>query len=640
MTQYIGQQFGDYRLTEYLGGGGFADVYLGQHIYLSTKEHPVEAAIKVLKGPFIAKEIAEFRNEAQTILRLEHPHIVRLITFSVAKIQEQEVPFLVMPYALYGSLDKRHPRGTKVPLLTIISYIKQIAEALQYAHDQKVVHRDIKPANFLLTENEKVLLSDFGIAVTAHRTTSWVKQNVAGTEAYMAPEQFHAEARIESDQYSLGVVVYQWLCGELPFAKGNLGYQHNFASPPLLHEKIPIHSTVEDVILKVLAKDPKERYPSITNFVDALEQAWQSMPLAGTSLSIYQCRDGQVRMVKWSSDSSRIACLVMVHIYKDGQDTGLDFDQVRDATNGDIISTYSGHFGSASWSPDGTHIALIPYKTVEKWNISTANVTKIYQNDVMLWSISWSPDGTRIAFTGVGNDTVWVCDAISGEVISICSGYSKSGGSIASISWSPNGQYVALDGYGPVYIWDTTSRSISIFHGYDGYGHALRCLDWSPDSTRIVSASGYNNTVQVWDASTGKLAFTYSGHSKQIEDVAWAPDGTRIASGSEDKAVQIWDATTGASTATYYGLTGRLKRIAWSPNGIHIAFVGYDHTGNQGTVQIWNAATAENIFMYSVGSLMSPGLVWSPDGTRIAFNNDDTVQVWQVVDYENERLNR
>ncbi len=299
MTQHIGQRFGDYRLSKYLGGGGFADVYLGEHVYLSTKEHPVEAAVKVLKGPFTAREIAEFRNEAQTTLRLEHPHIVQLITFSLAKIKEQETPFLVMPYAIHGSLDKRHPRGTKIPLPTIISYVQQIAEALQYAHDHKVIHRDIKPANFLLGNNENILLSDFGIALVAHRTVSWVQQNIAGSQPYMAPEQFRGEAQSASDIYSLGVTVYQWLCGELPFSKGDMGYQHNHTSPPQLREKMPsISPEVEKVVMKALAKDPHQRWPDVQAFALSLAQAYQA--------ELHSPRENQIAIVETSIEDFRI----------------------------------------------------------------------------------------------------------------------------------------------------------------------------------------------------------------------------------------------------------------------------------------------------------------------------------------------
>lgn len=277
-VQYIGQRLGDYVLTKHLGEGGFADVYLGQHVYLHTDDYPIRAAIKVLKGEFTAKETTDLLNEAQTIIHLKHPHIVPLITFSVAKIETQNRPFLVMDYAPHGSLDKRYPRGTELPLAMVVSYVKQIVQALQYAHDHRVVHRDIKPANFLLGRNEEVLLSDFGIAIVAHRTGSWEAQKLAGSWAYAAPEHFDARAVPSSDQYSLGVVVYQWLSGVPPF-NGNflqLGYQHHCVSPPSLRERIPtISPEVERVVMKALSKDPEQRFESVRAFSDALERACQ-----------------------------------------------------------------------------------------------------------------------------------------------------------------------------------------------------------------------------------------------------------------------------------------------------------------------------------------------------------------------------
>ena len=271
MNTYIGQRFGDYRLTEYRGSGGFAEVYLGQHVHLEKKW----AAIKILKGVFTQEEIEKFREEAEKIDALDHPNIVHLITFSTRKFNGQDIPFLVMDYAPGGSLSKRHPRGTQIPLETLLSYVKPLAAALQYAHDQKVIHRDIKPANFLLGKDKKVLLSDFGIAVDMHSTQSWEEQNYAGTPIYMAPEQFKAHAKPASDQYSLGVVVYEWLCGQPPFVGDPiaLAYQHAEVPPPPLG--IYASPTVEAVVLRALEKDPQNRFPCIRDFADALEMAYK-----------------------------------------------------------------------------------------------------------------------------------------------------------------------------------------------------------------------------------------------------------------------------------------------------------------------------------------------------------------------------
>jgi serine/threonine protein kinase len=140
------------------------------------------------------------------------------------------------------------PRGKPLPIPSIISYVKQIADALQYAHDEKLIHRDVKPENMLVGRRKEVLLSDFGIALIAQSTSSQSKQEVIGTVTYMAPEQLQGKPRPASDQYALGVVVYEWLCGDSPFHGSftEIASQHLFVPPPPLREKLPtITPTIE-----------------------------------------------------------------------------------------------------------------------------------------------------------------------------------------------------------------------------------------------------------------------------------------------------------------------------------------------------------------------------------------------------------
>lgn len=162
MADRVGQRLGNYQLTHLLGRGGFAEVYLGQHVRLGT-----HAAIKVLYTRLANKDDVEnFEKEARTIAHLRHPHIVRVLDFDV----EDDTPFLVMDYAPNGTLAQHHPKGTILPLTTIIAYVKQAADALQYAHDQRLIHRDVKPENMLVGEHNELLLSDFGIAIVAQST--------------------------------------------------------------------------------------------------------------------------------------------------------------------------------------------------------------------------------------------------------------------------------------------------------------------------------------------------------------------------------------------------------------------------------------------------------------------------------------
>ncbi len=254
MSQRIGKQLGTYRLLRVLGEGGFATVYLGEHVHLGTL-----AALKLLHLSFSPEDSEAFRKEAQLIARLEHPYIVRVLDYDV----QAGTPFLVMSFASGGTLRTVHPKGMVVPLPAVVDYVTQIAEALQYAHEQHIIHRDIKPENLLVGARQEVLLGDFGIAVLIQRSRSVSTQAVVGTAAYMAPEQFRGNPCFASDQYALAVVVYEWLVGERPFGGSfvELASQHLLTPPPGLRERnAGISPTVERVVLTALAKEPAQRF--------------------------------------------------------------------------------------------------------------------------------------------------------------------------------------------------------------------------------------------------------------------------------------------------------------------------------------------------------------------------------------------
>ena len=271
MPHREGQQLGNYRLIRLLGRGGFAEVYLGEHIYL--KSH---AALKLVHVELQDEEREAFLQEAQTLVRLNHPHIVRLLDFAI----EAGTPFLVMEYAPHGTLRQKHPKGTRLPLETVVSYVNQLAPALQYAHDERIIHRDVKPANMLLGAHDEVLLSDFGLAMFSPHSQAYsthaVEPQVAGTSPYLAPEHLQGQPRPASDQYALGVVVYEWLTGTQPFHGSpiEIAMQHISTPPPSLRQHLPdLSPAVEEVVLKALSKQPHQRYASVQDFAAALEQA-------------------------------------------------------------------------------------------------------------------------------------------------------------------------------------------------------------------------------------------------------------------------------------------------------------------------------------------------------------------------------
>ncbi len=269
MADRAGQQLGNYRLIRLIGKGGFAEVYLGEHVFLNT---PV--AVKVLHTQLSREDMEKFLKEARTIARLVHPHIVRVTDFGV----ESETPFLVMDYAPNGTLHQRHPPGSVLQPATVANYIAQVAEALQYAHNERLVHRDIKPENMLIGRNNDILLSDFGIALVTQSSLYQNTEDVVGTIIYMSPEQINGKPRPASDQYALAIVAYEWLCGDTPFHGSftELCTQHMYATPPSLRVKNPnISPELDQVLQTALAKDPHLRFGSVQAFANAFGQAAQ-----------------------------------------------------------------------------------------------------------------------------------------------------------------------------------------------------------------------------------------------------------------------------------------------------------------------------------------------------------------------------
>ena len=604
MTDLVGHQLGNYRLIRLLGHGGFADVYLGEHIHLNTL-----AAIKVLDARLTADEITQFRNEARTIARLEHPHIVRVLDFGV----EDRIPFLVMSYAPNGTLRQHHPRGTRLSPGDVLPYIKQVADALQYAHDEKLIHRDVKPENMLLDRNNQILLSDFGLAMASFSSSQKSPQDISGTIAYMAPEQTRGNPRPASDQYALGVVVYEWLCGTRPFAGSyqEVAIQQVLNTPRALHEYEPtISPALEAVVLRALAKDPHERFACIKDFADAFEQACQGaqpnveilQPASPTiSLSSKPAIITPHQESSFSTDRSPAAMIYAVawspdrrHIASGGHDRMV---HVWDATTGVSSFIYRGHTAGVTtiaWSPDGRYMASASLdKTVQVWDVGTGQKISSYEGHAgMIYAVAWSPDGKHIASTSGGgtDNTVHLWDAATGEQVLTYHGHAYW---TRAVAWSPDGKRIASGSLREVQVWNVIDGSkASSYRGHEGW---VRAIAWSPDGKRIASTSE-DKAVQIWEVAKGKQIATYHGHADWVGIVMWSPDSKRIVSASKDNIVQVWSTEhvpvinstrpqLQGSVLTFHAHTDSVFAVVWLPDGIHIACASGD-----GSVQIWQTS--------------------------------------------------
>jgi tetratricopeptide (TPR) repeat protein len=268
------KRIGPYQVEDLLGHGGSAAVYLGRH-----RETQEQVAIKLLHLFTPEKQAqATFRREVEVIRRLRHPGIIRILDMGI----DEDNPYFTMPYASGGSLRVKHQQGEQLPLQIVQAYLQQLAAALQYAHENKVIHLDIKPENILVTPGDQLLLSDFGVARIIETTQPQTTQDPGGTLVYKAPEQFQDHPCAASDQYALAITIYEWLCGKPPFSgktHERLLHQHLFDLPPSLRENNSnITEKLEHVVLQALAKKPSARFPDIQAFAVAFGEALEERP--------------------------------------------------------------------------------------------------------------------------------------------------------------------------------------------------------------------------------------------------------------------------------------------------------------------------------------------------------------------------
>ncbi len=268
-----GQTLGPYRIINQVGRGGMANVYKA---YQPSVDRYV--AIKVLPSQLAeSKEFAtRFHQEARIIAKLEHPHILPVFDYG----ESDGVAYFVMRYLDAGTLKDKMEAGRPLPLNDIDRIFTQLADALSYAHTHGVIHRDLKPANALIDSQGNIFLTDFGIARLLESASPRLTQTdaIMGTPAYISPEQAQGnDVDQRSDIYSLGIILYEMVTGRVPFvADTPLAVLFKHISDPLPLPslvKSDIHPAIEKVILKALAKDPKDRFATADEFVSAWKHA-------------------------------------------------------------------------------------------------------------------------------------------------------------------------------------------------------------------------------------------------------------------------------------------------------------------------------------------------------------------------------
>jgi serine/threonine-protein kinase len=296
------RKLGKYEIKERLGRGGMAEVYRGYHANLDR-----EVAIKVLHA-FLADDPefkSRFEREAQNVAKLKHPNIVQVYDFEYDA--DGESYYMVMELVdgptLKDRLADMASRGEHLSLEESLRIVREAASALAYAHSRSMIHRDVKPANLMIDQDDRVVLTDFGIAKIVTGAQFTASGGMVGTPAYMAPEQGLGEAGDErSDLYSLGIILFQLVTGKLPYDADTplaIILKHLNAPIPSVRALNPdVPEAVERIITKSIAKDPADRYQTAADMIEDLSRAERGEAVQAKAVVPALPRDGSTATIE------------------------------------------------------------------------------------------------------------------------------------------------------------------------------------------------------------------------------------------------------------------------------------------------------------------------------------------------------
>lgn len=618
----VGQQINQYRVTQLLAQGGMAEVYLAEDIELKRT-----AVLKVML-PALANNptfLERFRREAQATARLEHPNIVRIYGTGVTTDKR---PFLAMQYIPGGSLQQHLQelahKGQTMPIGQLLHLVRQIAVALQTAHDHGITHRDLKPSNILLGQDGTPFLADLGLAAIQSASRLTRTDQIMGTPHYMPPEQITGgTVNGRSDLYALGIILYELLTGSVPF-QGNtpimILHQHvNDPPPSLLLRRPGLPQPLYNLVNRCLQKQPEQRYQTAQQVVAILDQLLAATGSSSTPIppspsftsstviaspqprslhpaiyaigavalllllfGLWQLLGNKAEPPPLAQLPTPTATLPQPQSPAGGGNNltptptiVATVNLIAAATSTPVPPTATPTMEPSPAPPTGRIVFdvatgnLLP--EIYIMNADGSNPTRLTFNDYQDDEADLSPDGRFIAYEsrGSGQWMIMVMGSDGSNPITLVPGRLP--------DWSPNGRFIA-------YETSDSPQRIGIYDVQNGTATMLtptnqnsRSPSWSPDSQKLVIMAETNNGWQlaIVDASSGTQQFITSEQgSKRFP--AWSPTGDLIAfntvADDNSNPDHIWVIDTSGNNLRQITEEGKNGRPTWSPDGRFLAF--------------------------------------------------------------------
>ncbi|MBY0523837.1 MAG: protein kinase [Gemmataceae bacterium] len=620
-----------YDIVRVIGRGGMGVVLHAFDTHLQR-----QVALKVMSPDLAKDETARkrFCREARAAAAITDEHVVAV--HQVAHEEERDVPFLVMQLVTGESLERRLERTGPLPLREIVRIGMQVASGLAAAHSHDLIHRDIKPDNILLeAPGDRVKLTDFGLARAAEDVKLTASGMIAGTPAYMSPEQAKGEPLDHrSDLFSFGSVLYAMCTGHPPF-DGNSSFVvlrkiTEEAAKPVSEINPQIPGWLAAIVDRLLAKEPAERFQSAKEVADLLRNLLARLESAEAA-AIPICPMKYRKRAWWAWGATATTALLatvlvlevigVVRLAPVGPLPAVA--PGPDTPSAALRSTLNGNAGpvwSLALSPDDASAAMaIDDGTVKVWDVKAGRVkSTINAHKGPVWSVAFSNDGALLA-TASDDGAVKLWNAADGKELKSM----PHAASVRSIAFGPAGRLVTGSRNGNVRIWDTAAGKETVTT--KGHTHMVTMVAFSSDGKSVASASG-DKTVKLWDAGTGQEQLTLTGHTGGVYAVAFSPDGTKVATGGWDKTVRVWDVGTGDCMHTLQGHRQDVWAVAFAPDGQTIASASEDHT-----VKLWNASSgAETMTLHGhTGTVYS--IAFSREKRVMTGGRDGTLRLWDIA---------
>ncbi len=626
-----------FELIEPIGHGAFGTVYKARDPRLDRT-----VALKVLRAGNLARdeEKARFLRESRSTAQLRHPAIV-----PVHEVGEYEGnPFIISDFirgiTLADWLTARRPAFAEAARL-----VAELADALQYAHENHVIHRDVKPSNVILDEDGQPHLMDFGLAKReAGEIAITLDGEVLGTPAYMSPEQARGEgSKVDgrTDVYSVGVILYEMLTGEPPF-RGNtrmLIHQvlHDEPKPPrALNDRIP--RDLETICLQAMAKEPGRRYPSAGELALDLKRYRRGETIKGRPFNLLErtwrwCRrNPRLASAVGSAAASLVAVAVLSALIAVNANRRLiesyrhlavvDFNLGESACErGDVqvgalwierSLADATKAGDAEW----TRLARA---SLAAWSRELPRLNGVLSHDSEVKFAAFSPDGQTVV-TASSDHTARLWDVASGRPRSEPLRHDDAVGFAA---FSPDGRtVVTASSDRTARLWDVATgkpRSEPLRH--DG---PLLLAVFSTDGTTVLTLE--HRTARRWDVATLRPKGAVIRHGAEVIAARVSPDGRTLLVGGDDKTVQLWDTETGRQRGAPLPQPDRLWGAAFSPDSKMIATGSGDKK-----VRLWDVASGQSLGPPLDHDDPVCSMAFSPDGKTLVSGTDGKLaRLWDV----------